>query len=146
MKLKSNDFNDYYFLPRNCGYRLGNKPPSLIISEVPATAISLALVVYDPDVGYGEMTSWIVWNLPINITELSADNLPPSAMQGTNDLGTVGYAGPAPTSGIHHINFLLFALNAQPELVAGANREAFDWAVQNSYMENARLIGMYAAE
>jgi Raf kinase inhibitor-like YbhB/YbcL family protein len=146
MRLKSNDFNDYYFVPKTCGYRLGNKVPSLYVEGVPENATDLALVVYDPDVSYGELTHWLVWNLPVDIGEFTDNNLPPGAIQGTNDMGTVGYYGPTFTNGLHHIHFLIFALNIYLPLDSGSNRLFFDSAVRNNFIDHASLIGMYQQE
>jgi Raf kinase inhibitor-like YbhB/YbcL family protein len=145
MKIKSNDFNDYYFLPKTCGYRFGNKPPNLHIENVPQDATSLALYVFDSDVIYNEkeLTHWLLWNIPVDIGELSVDNLPSGIVQGTNDMGVVGYSGPFLKRDIHHIHFIIFALNSPLDLNSTSTRKAFDDAINANFIEHASLIGMF---
>lgn len=145
MKLKSTDFNDYFFLPKTCGYKFGNKAPTLYVEGVPAGTTNLALVVYDSDVVYydRELTHWLVWNLPIDIGEFSDESLPPGAIQGANDMGTVGYYGPTLEREIHHIHFQLFALSSKLFIDSSAGRKEFDAAVNGMFVDHAELIGMY---
>lgn len=145
MKIKSTDFNDYFFLPKSCGYKFGNKIPTLYVQDVPPGTTNLALAVYDSDVTYydRELTHWLVWDLPPDIGEFSDDTLPPGAIQGTNDIGTVGYYGPTLDREIHHIHFLVFALNADLHLDPSARRREFDTAVNGRFIDHADLIGMY---
>lgn len=145
MKLKSNEFNDYFFLPKTCGYNSGNKAPSLFIEDIPNNATSLAMLVFDSDVIYGdkELTYWLLWNLPPDIGEFSSDNLPSSVVQGTNDMGIVGYSGPMLARNIHHVHFLIFALDIEITLDSSATRNLFDDAVNGKFLEHASLTGMY---
>lgn len=145
MKIKSTDFNDYFFLPNTCGYKFGNKVPTLYVEDIPEGTTNLALAVYDGDVMYydRELTHWLVWDIPINIGEFSDDNLPPGTVQGTNDIGTVGYYGPTLEREIHHIHFLVFALNIELGLDPSARRKEFDTAVNGRSLDHADLIGMY---
>jgi Raf kinase inhibitor-like YbhB/YbcL family protein len=145
MKLKSKEFNNYFFLPKTCGYRFGNKAPSLYVEDVPQNATSLALAVYDSDVIYDnvELTHWLVWNLPVDVGEFSDDNLPSGAVQGTNDMGIVGYSGPMLARETHHINFLIFALNTDLVLDSTSKRGSFDRAVNGNYIDHASLVGIF---
>lgn len=145
MKLKSTDFNDYFFLPKTCGYKFGNKTPTLYAENLPPGTTSLALAVYDTDVVYydRELTYWLVWNLPANIGEFSGDKLPSGAIQGKNDSGTVGYYGPSLDREIHHVHFLLFALNSELYIDSSATRKEFDTAVNGIFIDHADLVGMY---
>ncbi|HVS58530.1 MAG TPA: YbhB/YbcL family Raf kinase inhibitor-like protein [Candidatus Saccharimonadales bacterium] len=148
MKLKSTDFNDYFFLPKSCGYKFGNKPPTLYAKDLPEGTTNLALAVYDTEVVYydRELTYWLVWNLPIDVGEFSDDTLPAGAIQGTNDMGTVGYYGPTLEREIHHIHFLLFALNSELLLGPSAGRKEFDAAVNGRFIDHADMVGMYQPE
>ena len=49
LKLTSSDFEDGGEIPRECGYKNGNKVPPLTISGIPEGTKSLALVMDDPD-------------------------------------------------------------------------------------------------
>ena len=145
MKLKSTDFNDYFSLPKTCGYKFGNKMPSLFVENLPQGTTNLALAVYDSDVMYydRELTHWLAWDIPIDVGEFSDDNLPPGVIQGTNDMGTVGYCGPTLEREIHHIHFLIFALNSGLYLGSSSGRTEFDAAVNGKFIDHAALVGMY---
>lgn len=148
MKIKSNEFNDYFYLPKTCGFRYGNKAPSLFVEEVPQNASSLALYVFDSDVIYGEkeLTHWLAWNIPVDIGTFSSDNLPASVVQGTNDMGSVGYSGPMLAREIHHIHFIIFALNTPLALDSTSTRRSFDEAVNANFIDHASITGMYQAD
>ncbi|MDB5183041.1 MAG: hypothetical protein JWO47_825 [Candidatus Saccharibacteria bacterium] len=145
MNIKSSEFNDYYLLPDSCGFNKGNRPPSLQITDVPPNATSLALYVFDSDVIYGEkeLTHWLLWNIPVDIGEFSSDNLPAQVVQGTNDMGAVGYSGPMLAREIHHIHFVVFALDSTLDLDSSSTRESFDQAVTANFIDHAAIIGMY---
>jgi Raf kinase inhibitor-like YbhB/YbcL family protein len=145
MKIKSTDFNDYFFLPKTFGYKEGNKMPTLYVEDVPQGTTNLALAVYDSEVVYydRELTYWLVWNIPVNIGDFSNENLPAGVVQGTNDMGTVGFYGPTIDREIHHIHFLIFALDSELYLSSTTKRKEFDTAVNGRYLDHADLIGMY---
>jgi Raf kinase inhibitor-like YbhB/YbcL family protein len=88
-----------------------NKSPPMMFSGVPEGAVSLALIMDDPDVIEPEAdilqakVHWVLWNLPPDTTELPVHlatttelaTLGPNVRQGTNDYGVIGYTGPCPT-------------------------------------------------
>ena len=90
MQLTSDAFSDGGEIPRECGYKNGNKEPTLAISGLPGETESLALIMDDPDAmgAVGKVwVHWVVWNMP------SIDGLltPQHGQSGTTDFGTVGY-------------------------------------------------------
>jgi Raf kinase inhibitor-like YbhB/YbcL family protein len=87
-------------------------------------AKSYALICCDSDASSHDFLHWAVQYIPPNVTSLPAMNverkkyieLPDNQgtiIQGKNDFGTCGYAGPEPPegSGIHHYHFYLYALD-----------------------------------
>jgi Raf kinase inhibitor-like YbhB/YbcL family protein len=88
-----------------------DKSPPMMFSGVPEGAVSLALIMDDPDVIEPEAEifeakiHWVLWNLPPDTTELPVHlatttelaTLGPNVRQGTNDYGVIGYTGPCPT-------------------------------------------------
>src|SRR5687767_14442571 len=79
-----------------------NINPEIEISNIPAAAKSLVLVVDDPDAPGGTYTHWIMWNIPVKdkIDENSAPGT-----QGLNDKNENKYTGPCPPAGTHHYHF-----------------------------------------
>ena len=49
LKLTSSAFSDGGEIPRECGYKNGNKVPPLTVSGSPEAPESLALIMDDPD-------------------------------------------------------------------------------------------------
>lgn len=115
----------------------GESPP-LTVTGVPPGTESLAVVgewlrSYDPG------TIWTLWGLPpASPLEVPAGRPneprlddPAGAAQGRNDEGTVGYRSPChETPGDNEYRFTVLALEADPDLEPGADRDAFDDAVE----------------
>ena len=88
LKLTSSAFSDYGEIPRECGYKNGNKIPPLTVSEIPEGTKSLALIMDDPDAmeAVGKIwVHWVAWNIDPTNTEL--ENL---TTVGMTDFGEVG--------------------------------------------------------
>jgi Raf kinase inhibitor-like YbhB/YbcL family protein len=119
--------------------------PALNWTGVPPDAVSLALVMDDPDAPSGTFTHWLVWDispgtggLPEGVAEGEH-----GIVQGTNGLGAIGYAGPCPPSGVHHYRFRIFALDDVPALERGAGRGEVDLAVEGHIIAWGELQGTY---
>lgn len=117
--------------------------PELIISEVPADAKSLALIVDDPDAPMGIWVHWVLYNLPPNITKINAQNLPSEVKQGMTDFGRIGWGGPCPPSGTHRYFFKLYAVDKTLDLPAEVTKAQLENAIRNHIIEKAELIGLY---
>lgn len=120
--------------------------PPLLISGVPETAKSLALIVNDPDAPSGNWVHWTVWNLPADTAQVQAAQLPEGAMEGQTDFGTAGYGGPCPPSGSHRYFFQLFALDSALDLSAKADAKALEMAMDGHIVDKAGLVGVYSRE
>ena len=122
--------------------------PSLAWSAVPATAKSFALVLHDPDASV-DFTHWIAYDIPASVHDLGegASNdgaMPQGSSEGVNDFRRLGYGGPCPPPGNpHHYTFLLYALNTDLNLHAGATREQLDSAMQGHIVAQGQLVGLY---
>ncbi|MFB6111274.1 MAG: YbhB/YbcL family Raf kinase inhibitor-like protein [Halobacteriaceae archaeon] len=107
--------------------------PPLRIDDVPAAAVSLALLVDDISTPTDQFTHWVAWNLPPTLTVVPR-GIPttprPAALeggvQGTNDFDDVGYGGPCPPAGdaSHTYRFQVFALTERLELTPEAGGAA----------------------
>ena len=111
LKLTSSAFSDGGEIPRECGYKNGNKVPPLTVSGIPEGTKSLALIMDDPDAmeAVGKVwVLWVAWNIDPTNTEL--ENL---TTVGMTDFGEVGYGGPAPPDKRHTYVFTLYALDSE---------------------------------
>lgn len=134
--------------PEYTGDGLNISPP-LRWTEPPSGTKSLALACIDPDAPKGAFTHWVAFNLPPESRELGEDvpkepTLPNGTVQGANDLGLTGYAGPAPPRGKpHHYVFKLMALDTELGLEPGASFSALKAATPGHVLAETELVGTY---
>lgn len=123
--------------------------PVLTWSGQPTQAISLALVMDDPDAPAGTWVHWVMWNIPATIHLLpenvnKQERLATGAMQGRNDFGKVGYNGPCPPPGhSHRYFFRLYALDVKLTLPPGTKRKELDAAMQGHILAHAEYTGTF---
>ena len=145
MQLTSPAFRHGEPMPVEASARDANELPPLEIRDVPAGTQSLALSLEDMDSPLGEVTHWLVWNLPAPTDRVDALHLPRHARVGMDAFGKVGYLGPVPPEGCHHYRFRLLALDPELELGAGATRLQFDHAAAGHILAEASLTGALCA-
>ena len=123
--------------------------PPLVWSQPPAGTQSLALIVDDPDAPVGVFTHWVIFNIPADSGGLpeavpTQAELPSGALQGKNDFGRTGYAGPCPPPGRpHRYQFTVYALDSRLDLRAGASKEQLLAAMQGHVLAQGKLSGSY---
>jgi len=145
LKLTSSAFSDGGEIPREYGYKNGNKVPPLTVSGSPEVPESLALIMDDPDAmgAVGKVwVHWVVWNLTC-----FADGKPDfssPAKQGMTDFGEVGYGGPAPPDKRHTYVFKLYALDTDLDLPDKSTKADVEKAMEGHIIEQATLTGTYA--
>ena len=117
--------------------------PALGWTAPPEGAVSLALVVDDPDAPGGTFTHWLAWGLPAGEGGLAEGDAAP--VEGKNDFGTTGYRGPCPPPGHgpHRYFFRLYAVRAEVTLEAGAGRSELEEAIGTDALAVAELVGTY---
>src|SRR5712675_42953 len=128
LKVTSSAFESGQGIPVRFTSEGADSSPPLQWTGVPADAKSLALIVDDPDAPVGTWVHWVLYDLPASARKLAEgvakqEQLPSGARQGRNDFGKIGYGGPCPPPGKpHRYFFKLFALDAKPNLKAGATK------------------------
>lgn len=144
MKLSSPAFNEGE--PMGAIYTCDSEDvsPPLTIQGVPEDAVSLALIIVDPDVPNGEWTHLLAWGIDPGIEQIDAGTLP-EGIYGFNSGGVQGYSGPCPPSGTHHYNFKLYALDSELDLEADSGRALFDMAIEGHVLATAELTGVYTS-
>jgi len=126
-------------------YGKGVSPP-LAWGKGPYGTRSFAVIVEDPDAPIAvPFVHWMVWNIPAGTTSLAEGAVPPGARQGKlMFVGTVGYMGPRPPDpSPHHYHFQVFALDAVPDLPAGAERAALAAAMKGHVLASGELVATY---
>ena len=145
LKLTSSAFSDGDEIPRECGYKNGNKEPPLTVSGTPDGTKSLALIMDDPDAmgAVGKVwVHWVIWNFTC-FADAKPDFSRPTK-QGMTDFGEVGYGGPAPPDKRHTYVFKLYALNCKLEIAEESTKADVEKAMEGHIIEQATLTGTYA--
>ena len=188
MEVTSPVFNDIRRIPKahSCGGKLPDSgtfyeqgytgvqtypdtSPPLEWSGVPEGAKSLALIV-DSDQSLAKVTThWMIWNIPADATGLPEAvatttevlSIGPQTMQGANDEGTVGYAGPcpAPVTMVYHrfgdkakpkvtftYVFHVYALDTELDLGPDATKETLLQAMEGHVIGGGEITGQFAAK
>jgi Raf kinase inhibitor-like YbhB/YbcL family protein len=113
-------------------------------------ATSLVVIVDDPDAPTGAFTHWLIWNIqpvdiiPRAIARKATINEPFMAVQGTNDFGEIGYAGPCPPPGKpHRYFFRVFGLDKMLDLPAGAYAADLEKAMNGHVLQKGEAVATY---
>jgi Raf kinase inhibitor-like YbhB/YbcL family protein len=122
---------------------------------VPAGTKSLAVILDDPDAPMPvPFVHWVVYNIPGSASGLPA-GLPagthlhePASIAGTTQglsgLRQPRYFGPRPPAGkVHHYNFKVYALDLEPNLPEGLNKDELLARIEGHVLGEGRLIGTY---
>ena len=123
--------------------------PPLKWEGVPQSAKSLALICDDPDAPMGTWVHWVLYGLPLTVTELAegvptTDALSNGARQGINDFSRVGYGGPCPPAGgPHRYFFKLYALDTELSLKHRATKQDLVRAMKGHVLAQGQLVGTY---
>mgnify|MGYP001558657361 CR=1 FL=1 len=120
-----------------------NISPPLEFFDVPLEAVSLALIVEDPDAPGGLWTHWTVWNIPPNTELIPSKMVPPGTVQGLTSYGAPGYGGPCPPAGSHRYFFRLFALDRRLDLGQESNRAELEKALMGHIIAETDMMGTY---
>ena len=141
LELTSPAFSDGGEIPREYGYKNGNKVPPLTVSGIPEGTKSLALIMDDPDAmgAVGKIwVHWVAWNIDPTKTELA------KSTEGMTDFGEVGYGGPAPPDKRHTYVFKLYALDSELDLPDKSTKADVEKAMEGYIIEQTTLEGTYA--
>jgi Raf kinase inhibitor-like YbhB/YbcL family protein len=93
--------------------------PEFSWRDAPEGTESFVLTLLDADsTRPGGFRHWVIFNIPASANRVD-ENVPGDpivngiGVQGRNDIGEIGYAGPCPCSGAHRYFARLFALNTE---------------------------------
>lgn len=145
LHIESPDFGSGDSIPKRFTRYGENRQPPLVFEGVPPDAVSLAVMVDDPDAIKGTFTHWIVFNLAPQLSGIVENSALEGAQQGLNDAGRIGYTGPFPPSGEHRYFFRLYALDRMLDLPTDTDREMFLAAIEDHVMADAVWMGRFAA-
>jgi len=121
-----------------------NLSPPLHVEGLTPGAKCWALIMDDPDAPRGTFTHWLLYNVPVSVTNIREGETPAAALVGMNDRGTADYFGPRPPSGEHRYYFTAYALARKLDLPPGAKRKELEAAMAHHILDSAKLMGRYA--
>ena len=147
MKLTSSAFQDGGKIPSEYTCDGLNICPPLAISDVPAEAKSLVIIMDDPDVPKSIRTDgmwdhWVVFNISPHVREIKKGKEP----EGTHGKGTGGnqnYYGPCPPDREHRYFFKLYVLDAKLDIPAQSSKKQVEKAMEGHIIAKAELMGRY---
>lgn len=140
MKLKSSEFENNEYIPKRFTCLGENINPALIIEDIPAGTVSLAVILDDPDAPGGDWVHWVMFDMPI-ISKIEENSAP--GRQGINDSGRMRYDGPCPPFGIHRYVFKLYALDINLNLAEGVTKADLEKAMSGRILAKAELTGLF---
>jgi Raf kinase inhibitor-like YbhB/YbcL family protein len=138
--VRSPAFEHNDFIPAKFTCVGGNINPELVISDIPKEAVSLALIMDDPDATNGTFDHWIMWNIPVK-NKIEENSTP--GVQGKNGKNENKYTGPCPPSGTHHYHFKIYALNTRLDLPEGSDKQTLLIAMEGHVIGTGELIGLF---
>jgi hypothetical protein len=147
MEITSAAFVDGESIPSKHTCEGADSSPALSFRDVPADAVSLALIMDDPDVPNhiredGVWDHWIVFNISPGTREV-AEGQEPDGTPGTGTSGNNEYHGPCPPDGEHRYLFKLYALDTELELPHGSSKAEVEQALTGHIIARAELLGLY---
>lgn len=121
-----------------------NVNPPLIFEDVPKEAVTLALIMDDPDAPGGTFDHWLIWNMDPHIGEIRENEPPQPADYGLNSFGHQAYGGPCPPSGEHRYRFRLYALKQRLDLdPISTTKEELLRHIKDNLIAESELVGRY---
>ena len=112
---------------------------------VPKHTEDLALIMEDPDARVGTFVHWVAWGIDPVKHRLPEQTLPAGVIEGASGTGQPGYFGPCPppSDGAHRYRITTYALDAAPDVAAGATAADLRAAIKGHVLATAKLVGRY---
>jgi Raf kinase inhibitor-like YbhB/YbcL family protein len=140
LAISSPEFKHEDYIPMKYTCEGRNVNPPFNINGTPKEAVSLVLIIEDPDAPGGIFDHWVVWN--VHPTEAIKENSLPG-ITAKNSKGEYGYSGPCPPSGTHRYFFKVYALDTLLDLDDDADKQMVEHALQNHVLAYGELMGLY---
>jgi Raf kinase inhibitor-like YbhB/YbcL family protein len=123
----------------------------LIFGPIACNAVSIAIIMEDPDAPMGTFTHWLIWNIPA-IFNIIPEGIPHEAVvfplccafQGRNDFGRIGYGGPLPPPGPPHTyRIKVYVLDTFINIMPGADKLTLEEAMKGHLLQFGMLRGKF---
>jgi len=147
----SSVFGENEFIPSKYACEGADISPPLKLGGLSDEAVTIGIIVDDPDAPVGTFTHWVAWNIPPT-SEIPEDipkekvvETPIKMVQGRNDFGRIGYNGPCPPRGhgVHHYHFKVYVIDTTLNLKPGATKKDLERAMKGHIIQFGELVGLY---
>lgn len=122
-----------------------NISPPLQWADIPKGSEAFAIILRDPDAPNKNWIHWLIYNIPLGTTSLSANYA--AKMDGTllgkNSWNHDTYEGPCPKVGTHHYRFEIYALDQALYVNNGMTVDQLTQAMSGHILGMASLTGSY---
>jgi hypothetical protein len=125
-----------------------NLSPHLLIHDIPAGTLSIALAFVDRHPMARNWVHWLVVNIPPSAAEIaegaSNASMPAGSLELENTFGLKGYGGPQPPrgSGVHRYELTAYCLSETVKPATGRPSEKeFIGMIQGTVLGKARITG-----
>jgi Raf kinase inhibitor-like YbhB/YbcL family protein len=150
MDLNSAAFEPRGEIPRRHTCEGEDLAPPLQWTGIPERAVSLVLIVDDPDAPDPKKPQrtwvhWVLYDIPAATAGLPEGGLPLPAgtREGLNDWNRPGYGGPCPPIGRHRYFFKLYALDQALPALTRPTKAEVEQAMHGHVLAQAELVGTY---
>jgi len=150
MDLNSAAFEPRGEIPRRHTCEGEELAPPLQWTGIPERAVSLVLIVDDPDAPDPKKPQrtwvhWVLYDIPAATAGLPEGGLPLPAgtREGLNDWNRPGYGGPCPPIGRHRYFFKLYALDQALPALTRPTKAEVEQAMHGHVLAQAELVGTY---
>ncbi len=144
MRLTSPEFKDNEIIPGKFTCDGLNVNPELKIYGIPDNAVSLAVILDDPDSVGGDWSHWVMWNIDPKTEIITENSVPADAVVGKTDFGDNKYGGPCPPSGTHRYFFHLYALDTILNIPENSTKADLLKAMEGHLVAETKLMGVYS--
>jgi Raf kinase inhibitor-like YbhB/YbcL family protein len=141
MELTSPAFDPEGRIPDRFTCKGNDDSPELRLAGVPQEAVTLALIMDDPDAPGGTWDHWVAFD--ITPTGVIPENVGELGTGGLNSWKRSGYGGPCPPPGVHRYYFRVYALDTSLGLAEGSTKDAVLSAATGHTLEVATLMGTF---
>lgn len=140
LTISSPEFKHEAYIPMKYTCEGKNINPPIQIKGIPKEAVSLVLIMEDPDAPGGIFDHWVVWNIrPTEV--INEDSLP--GVTAKNSRNEYRYTGPCPPSGTHRYFFKVYALDILLDLDDDADKKMVEQAIQSRILAYGEMMGLY---
>jgi Raf kinase inhibitor-like YbhB/YbcL family protein len=125
-----------------------NVSPQIAWTPGPGGTQFYALLMVDIDAPKQPFTHWVVYNIPLEITDLHAGIstngiLDTGSIQGRNDVTKLGYYGPCPMdANVHNYVFTIYAVDTYFQMPAAWGYQLVE-KLQGHILAKGQLTGTY---